>query len=297
MNHGEEGAIMVDYAFDPWFSRDQIARFLRASRDAAGLTQEEVVTQTYWSVSKLNRIETGHITISVTDLRTLLALYSVHDAKMADVLVRMAVGSRRKSWHDAYQEIYSEQFRTLIGYESAADRIDQLQPFLVPGLLQTEAYARACLRRVAPAPRLELAVEARLARQRALAAHRPAMNILVDESVIRRIVGGPTILREQLESLLKARDDGTTIRVLPFRGGIYDGLADPFLLLHLPDDLGTGVRQVLFLESLRGSALVHEDTGELATYREKWEEASRFALSEAESAELVREQIESLESH
>lgn len=282
---------MGDTTLDPWFSRDQIARFLRKSRDAAGMTQEAVAKRTHWSVSKLNRIETGHITISVTDLRALLTLYGVHDGEMLSLLERMAVASRQRTWHDRFQEIYSEQFRTLIGYEGAANRIDQLQPVLVPGLLQTEAYARAWLREVAPAERVELAVEARLARQSALAAHRPAMNVLLDESVIRRMVGGPNIQREQLDSLLEARDEGVTIRVLPFAGGAYTGLTDPFLLLHLPDDLGTGVQQVLFLESSRGSTMVHEDTGDLAEYSKKWEKARAFALSEADSVGLIKEQI------
>ncbi|HEX4723981.1 MAG TPA: helix-turn-helix transcriptional regulator [Pseudonocardiaceae bacterium] len=276
---------------DPQFLRGEVSHRLRHFRDTARITQEEAAERMDWSISKLIRIENANVGISTNDLRALLALYGVHDQVGIENLVTMAKDGRRQPWHSKYSSVLNAQFRTLLAYESYASRIEQVQPLLVPGLLQTESYARALLASVYAGDQLALAVEARAARQHQILSDSPELIFLIDQAVIYRMVGGPDVMRGQLTALLDAMPDSATIRIMPFSAGTYPGLVEPFLLLHLDDDLGTGVTRVVFLENPRSDYLIHDDDVEIAAYGKKWEAMLRQALSKSDSVKLIQEQI------
>jgi transcriptional regulator with XRE-family HTH domain len=285
---------------DPQFLRGQLSRRLRQLRDEAEtkMTQEDVADRMDWSISKLIRIENANVSISTNDLQALLALYGVRDRGEIETLVAMAKGSRSQPWYSRYASVLNAQFRTLLAYESYASGIRQIHPFLVPGLLQTEPYARVQLASVLSGDQLALAVEARMARQRQLLSDPPELAFLIDESASRRMIGGPEVMRAQLTSLLDAmRSPTTSVQVMTFSTGMYVGLVEPFLLLRLDDDLDTGMEQVVFLEHPRSDPLIHDDRAEIVAYTEKWDAMQRLALSESDSAKLIQEQLDLLGSN
>ena len=130
---------------DPQFLRGQLGRRLRQLREGRHLTQKQVIKELEWGISKLNRIENGNVTISITDLRSLLVLYDVHDSQTVEELVKRARQSREPSWYHEYVSVLSEAFRQLLAYESDASSIFQIHSTLIPGLLQTRRYSRAVL--------------------------------------------------------------------------------------------------------------------------------------------------------
>ncbi|HEY3609958.1 MAG TPA: helix-turn-helix transcriptional regulator [Pseudonocardiaceae bacterium] len=283
---------------DPQFLRGQVSRRLRQLRDETGMTQQQAVARMDWSISKLIRIENANVSISTNDLRALLTLYGVGDQGEAKTLVARAKESRRQPWYADYGSVLNAQFRMLLAYESTASCIRQVHPSLVPGLLHTESYARTLLASVFSGKQLDLAVAARMARQSQLLSDPPELTFLLDEAAIRRMIGGPEVMREQLTHLLDVMENSAvTIQLITFSSGMYAGLVEPFLFLRLDDDLGTGVDQVVFLENARSDYLIHDDSEEIAAYAGKWNAAQRLALPESDSVKLVQEQIDLLRSH
>lgn len=280
---------------DPRLLRGQLSHRLRRLRAEADVTQESVAEQLGWSESKVIRIENSNVGISATDLRALLALYGLREEREVNGLVAMAKDARSQTWYAPYASVLSSQFRMLLAYESYASSIRQVHPLLIPGLLQIEPYARAQLAPVVGDDQLELVVEARMERQRHLMSDPPDYSVLVDESAIRRPVGGTDVMLTQLRSLLKVMDS-VAVQVIPFSAGMYGGLAEPFLLLQLDDDLGVDTDQVVFLENMRSDYLVL-DSGRVAEYSQKWSAMQRLALSESDSADLIQQQIDLLGSN
>jgi transcriptional regulator with XRE-family HTH domain len=135
---------------DPMVQRRRLRVELRKAREAAGLSQKEVAPEMDWSLSKLIRIETGAVSISINDLRMLLQLYRVSDLERTNGLIAMARAAREPAWWFPYREGLSPEFTNMLSYESAASIIRNFQPMLVPGLLQTGEYARATLAEMVP---------------------------------------------------------------------------------------------------------------------------------------------------
>lgn len=129
----------------PAVKRRLLKGALRQEREAADLTQTQVARALDWSVSKIIRIETGAVGLSVTDLRALMDLYKITNEERQAELLELARGSRRQPW-SAYSNVYSNAARMLFGYETAAKIIYKYEPTFIPGLLQTEEYARALLK-------------------------------------------------------------------------------------------------------------------------------------------------------
>jgi transcriptional regulator with XRE-family HTH domain len=280
---------------DPRFRREQVSRRLRRLRDDAHITQEQVADQMDWSTSKLIRVENANVSIATNDLRALLALYGVSDLAEIENLVAMAKDSRAQPWYSKYNPVLPASFRMLLAYESYASSIRQIHPALVPGLLHTESYARAVLASVFSGDQLDLAVEARMARQSQLLSDPPELAFLLDEAAIRRVIGGPDVMRAQLTHLLDVMtDSSTTIQVITFDAGMYAGLVEPFLFLRLDDDLDNSVKQVVFLENARSDYLIQDNSEETGAYAGKWDAAQRLALSKPDSVKVIQEQIDLL---
>jgi hypothetical protein len=251
-----------------------------------------------WSVSKLIRIENANVGISTSDLRSVLALYGVTDQDEVANLVSRAKGSRARPWYSVYVSVLSLLFRDLLAYESYASCIRQIHPSLIPGLLHTESYARELLQSAFTGDQLELALKARMERQRQLRSDPPAMTFLLDEAAIRRVIGGPMVMREQLTHLLAAMDHPqTTVRVIEFSAGMHPGIAGPFVFLHLEGGTDMGVDDVVFLENANSDRFIHDDREKIAEYARDWDTAESLALSPSESATLIRGQIDILGSH
>ena len=259
--------------------RRQLLAELRRLRPAHVNTQRQVAEALDWSPSKVTRIESGSVSLSVTDLRALLGYYGVADIDLTERLVDLARRSRRaRSPFAAYADVFSPVALRFFDFEHTATWIGELELLVVPGLLQTEEYARALMTKVhgLAADTAERFVSSRRVRQQLLdRADPPTLSFIVDESVLLRRIGGPTVMRTQLQRLLDVADRAhVEIRVLPLALGEHVGLRGPFVLLRFN---GTTEADVVYIEQRRGDALFQEEAEVIANHRRLFAELERRA--------------------
>jgi len=271
--------------------RRRLAAELRRLRHEAELSIEDVAVGLGWQPSKLSRIENRQVGISVADLRKLLATYKVEDPAYRDQLADMARRATERGWWQSFSsDVVPTALANLIGLETEARTIRSYEPELVPGLLQTEAYARAIMRAWQPswtAADIDGRVDIRLARQDVLRQPgvSPQVTCIINEAVLRRTVGGNEVMHEQVEMLAKERDPANvTVQVLPFNSGGHPAMAGPFQILtfHDPGDLG-----IVHLESAM-TAITLEQPEELRRYDEIWGSLQARALSPEDSQVMMR---------
>ena len=239
---------------------------LRQARADAGLTQREVAAELDWSPSKIIRIENGSVSVSVTDLKAMLFLYKIKDENAVSGLVECARFARYHPWRE-YEDIYDKAFLEYIEYEESATNILCYQPLLMPGQIQTEAYARAVLNHTSEFSEgnIERCVALRITRQSILQPDSGCTGcFLLDEAVLRRQVGGADVHRAQLDHLLRlSKQPSIEIRVIPFAADVYAGIGDPFVIFEFD-----GVyNDFLFLESPRGNQVTRDDQELLTKYK------------------------------
>lgn len=271
--------------------RRRLAAELRRLRHEAGLSLEDVADGLGWQPSKLSRIENRQVGVSTADLRKLLVAYKVEDQAYRDHLADIARRATERGWWQSFSsDVVPTALATLIGLETEARTIRSYEPELVPGLLQTEAYARAIMRAWQPgwtAADIDRRVDIRMARQDVLreTGASPQVNCIINEAVLRRTVGGNEVMHEQIEMLAKERDPANvTVQALPFNSGAHPAMAGPFQILtfHDPGDLG-----IVHLESAM-TALTLEQPEELRRYDEIWGSLQARALSPEDSRVMMR---------
>ncbi len=245
---------------DPAVHRRRLRSELRKLREAAGLTQRDVARAMEWSLSKLIRIETGAVSITTNDLKALLQHYAVTDPGQVTQLLDIARFSREKSWWNIYRDVAEPAYINFLGYEHSASIIRNFEPLLVPGLLQTEEYARELLQYIRgpkDPKRIDALVALRMERQELMSrADPPQLHIIIDEAVIRRVVGGPHLMRRQLLRMREATEQpNMTLRVVPFTFGMYRSLRVPYVLFEFADAEN---ETVLFLEYPQEDMIVVE---------------------------------------
>ncbi len=243
----------------------RLRRELHRLRTTAGLTTDEVAEQLTWHRSKVSRIENGHSGISPGDVRELLDVYGV-TGEQVDALVKLAREARQKNWWFAYGDVLPDDY---VGLEAEAVSIRTFEGQFVPGLLQTEGYARAVIhagRDAVDADDVERRVEARLARQTLLTRDDPVrLWAIVDEGALRRPAGGREVMRAQLDHLAKAAElPNVELQVLPYSSGAHAGMSGPFAILN-------------FVEPAEGDVVyVENETSSL--FLEKPQEIERYTL-------------------
>lgn len=278
-------------AGSPTLRRRQLAAELRKLRHEAGLSIEDVIAGLGWQASKLSRIENRQVGVSTPDVRKLLDVYQVTDPGLRDRLTDMARRATERGWWQSFSnDVVPPPLATLIGLEAEARTVRSYEPELVPGLLQTDAYARAIMRAWQPswtAAEIDRRAEIRMARQDVL--RQPGTlaqgSFILNEAVLRRPAGGNDVMREQLEALAKERDPASvTVQVLPFSAGAHPAMAGPFQLLTFPDpdDLG-----VVHLETSL-TAMTLERPDEVHRYDEIWGSLQARALSPEDSRVMIR---------
>jgi transcriptional regulator with XRE-family HTH domain len=271
----------------PTVRRKRLGIELRRLREEAGLTCEQVGLQLDCSGTRISRIETGRISIRPGDVRELLEIYGV-TADEADALVQLAREARRKGWWHTYGRVLPPWFEAYVGLEAAAVRFRDFQSMVIPGLLQTEDYARAVLR-AAPDPGsaedIDRQVALRMERQAILGqANPPYLWLVLTESVLRVHVGGPAVMRAQLRRLLDAAErSNVTLQVLPFSTAAHVQPISPFTILEFPDAADP---TVVYLEHLTGSLFLEADD-EIARYTVVFDQLRAEALGTAPSMDLI----------
>jgi transcriptional regulator with XRE-family HTH domain len=263
---------------------------LRKAREAKRLTQGEVAKRLDWSLSKVNRIESGEVTISSTDLPALLRLFDITDADTIERLTADARASMRRGWWDepAYRQHLTPATMQVLRFESEASAIRVFQPVLIPGVLQTRAYASSIMNVFTE----DLDEETRTARLdiRRLRHGRifgrsdpPDYYVLLDESVLYRPMGGPQVMSEQLgELLVHTRQGRVKLRVLEMPDAMTLTMLGQFAIF----DMGGEDNAVLYHESVIQDEII-DDPGLIRFHRDHFDQKWDQALDEQASARLV----------
>ena len=279
----------------PMVRRRQLMAELRRLRDAAGLTQEDVAGRLDWHPTKVMRIETGRTAPHPNDVRVMLGLYGVSDPEQVGALVKLAQDARQRGWWYSYRDVLLNRYEFFIGLETEASSIRNFELALVPGLLQTEDYARALIGggpMELDAGEVERRVEVRMTRQQILGQPgRPQLWAIVDEAAIHRTVGGPAVMGGQLESLAQAGEQGrTTIQIVPFGAGAHSGQLGPFVILGFPEP---GEPEVVTIETVGGNLYVDKPE-EVRLYTTAFHHLRAVALSPGESRVMLRAAAEAM---
>ncbi|WP_035805392.1 helix-turn-helix domain-containing protein [Kitasatospora mediocidica] len=261
---------------------------LRRLREAKGVSREDAGYEIRASESKIGRMELGRVSFKERDVADLLTLYGVGDAHRRDELLGMVRSANAVPWWHEYADVVPSWFQTYLGFEEAAGAVSSYEVQHVPGLLQTEEYARAVIRlgsHSAPAEEIERRVEVRMRRQRLLADDAgPRLLTVIDEAALRRPRGGPEVMRGQLARLLElAETPRIELQVMPLG---FDGLSaesGAFSVLSFPEpDLG----DVVYLEQFT-TALYLDRPREVAEYVATLERLRVDSLSPERSWELL----------
>lgn len=271
----------------PTVRRKRLGIELRRLREQASLTCEEVGQRLDCSGTRISRIETGRISVRPGDVRELLEIYAVVGAE-ADSLVQLAREARQKGWWHTYGRLLPSWFEAYVGLEAAAVRFRDFQSMVMPGLLQTEDYARAVLR-AAPNPGsaedIDRQVALRMERQAILdQANPPYLWVVLSESIIRVQVGGSGIMRAQLRRLIDvAERSNVTLQVLPFTTAAHVQPISPFTILEFPEAADP---TVVYLEHLTGSLFL-EAKEEIRRYTVVFDHLRAEALGTGPSIDLI----------
>jgi transcriptional regulator with XRE-family HTH domain len=267
----------------PSLRRRRLAAELRRLRDQSGQSISDVAEKLGWQGSKISRIETRQLGVTAPDLRKLLDAYEVEDEAYRRTLAEMGRRANERGWWQSYpRHVVPSEYGDLITVEAEAATIRSYQPEAVPGLLQTAGYARAVIRagrKSDTVAEIGRRVEVRLERQHVLKRTDPPpprVQVVLNEAVLRRRVGGPDVMREQLEYMMAERDPANvTVQVLPFDTGAHPSMVGPFTMMTFldPGDLG-----VVYLEHPTGSLFL-ETPEELRAYEEFWDEIQGSAYS------------------
>ncbi|NEA65704.1 helix-turn-helix transcriptional regulator [Streptomyces sp. SID12488] len=276
--------------YGPAVRRRKLGAELRVLRARAGLTSGEAARLVGWHQSKVSRIETGASGVKPADVRLLLDAYEVPDGESRELLLVLAGGEDggQHGWWHAYRGVLPPTYRDFISLESQASAMRTLETSVVPGLLQTPAYARAMTRAAVDSleeTRLDALVEVRLARQDVLRSDPPlALSAVLDEAVLRREVGGPEVMTRQLERLVEAaRLPQVQLQILPFAAGAYIGITGPFVIFSFPS---TSDLDVVVLDQMM-SSLYLERKEDLQAYSEAFNTLQIHALSPGDSLDFI----------
>lgn len=245
---------------------------LRRLRESRAITREEAGYHIRASESKISRMELGRVSFKERDVADLLTLYGVTDEPERAALVSLAREASASGWWHSYSDVLPSWFQTYVGLEESAALIRTYEVQFVPGLLQTEDYCRTVTRLgqpSAPDDEVERRVGLRTRRQKLLVAeHPPRLWAVIDEAALRRPLGGPQVMRAQLQKLIDlSREPNITIQVMPFRFGGHAAEGGAFTILRFPDQ---DLPDVVYLEQLT-SALYLDKRDDVDQYSQVME--------------------------
>ncbi|GAA3618629.1 helix-turn-helix domain-containing protein [Streptomyces fenghuangensis] len=260
---------------------------LRDLREKAGCSFEEAAAALSVNAATVRRMEKAEVGLKPLFVEKLLETYGVERQEI-DSFLALVEESRKPGWWHRFRDVLPDWFGLYVSLEGSASVIRGYEPHCVPGLLQTEDYARALLRTGfpnAPEDELERRVALRLGRQRLLTKPgAPRLWVVVDETVLHRPVGGPEVMRAQIDRLLEATAlPNVTLQILTFGAGPHPGMFGPFQLFRfdipeLPD--------IVYTESLTGAVYLDERP-DTAAYLEVLDRMGAQAVSVRHTEELL----------
>ncbi|MFF4988522.1 helix-turn-helix domain-containing protein [Streptosporangium saharense] len=266
----------------------RLSRELRQLRAESGWTTEEAASRIGWSRSKLNRMETGEGKPTPGDMAILCDLYSVPEPTRS-ALVTLAKEAGRRGWWTSYKDIFVGSY---VGLEDEAAVISEWGVQLIPGLLQTEDYARAVISAILDdksTEEVDRRVMARMARKTLVSRpSAPQVRVVLDEAVLHRPIGGVEVMNEQLRTLVAAtKRPNVSVRVLPFAAGEHTGLEGSFIVLEFGQDTDL---DIAYVEGTAGDVYV-ESSDHVDRYKAAFERIYELALPAEESRALITKYI------
>jgi transcriptional regulator with XRE-family HTH domain len=262
---------------------------LRKLREAKGITREEAGYLIRASESKISRMELGRVSFKQRDVIDLLEMYGVDDDDARAALVRLARDANSPGWWHQYSDVLPDWFSVYVGLEEAAALLRVYEVQFVPGLLQTADYTRAIVERgqsAATAGEIERRVLLRAARQEVLAKPGPPrLWAVVDEAALRRPIGGPAVMRAQLERLIAATEEPkVTLQVVPFDSGGHAAEGGAFTIMRFPE---AELPDVVYIEQLT-SALYLDKREDVEKYSEVMDQLSVESEPPERTADMLR---------
>ncbi|WP_326610329.1 helix-turn-helix domain-containing protein [Streptomyces scopuliridis] len=286
-------------AATPTLCRLQLGSELRQLRLNRALTSTQVVRKLLWSPSKLTRLETGeNATVEPAEVMALCQIYGVDEETAARLQEYAAVTKTKREWWQAtgFRPLLGPGHRAFLGIEASALVVHTYQTEYVPGLLQTADYARVLHRHAndgRPDEEIDSMVELRMTRQRVLVRKPPLKYAAIfSESVLRRQVGGPTVLKAQLARIIEAASaPNVTVQVLPFKMGVHRGMNGAFTTFRFRDDFA--LKPMVHLEHLADHWLLRRKA-DVQLYEDTFNDLQTLAPGSQESLSLIKEAMEEL---
>ncbi|MEY9993231.1 transcriptional regulator with XRE-family HTH domain [Streptomyces sp. V4I8] len=280
MSAGEPGSVV---------RRMLLGSQLRRLREARGITREAAGYSIRASESKISRMELGRVSFKTRDVEDLLTLYGITDEQERASLLSLAREANVAGWWHSYSDVLPSWFPTYVGLEGAASLIRAYEVQFVHGLLQTEAYARAVVRRGmkgASASDVEKRVALRLERQKYLLDDgAPEFHIVLDEAALRRPYGDREVMRGQLQHLIEiSQRPNVRLQIMPFSFGGHSGESGAFTILSFPE---SDLSDVVYLEQLT-SALYLDKHEDVTQYEKALKELQQDSPGPDESRDLLR---------
>jgi transcriptional regulator with XRE-family HTH domain len=259
-NRPEDSGVADNGQASPTVVRVLLGARLRRLRQAAGITRDSAGDAIRSSGSKISRLELGRTGFKQRDVSDLLTLYGVDDdAAERDILLGLAAEANSTGWWHEYADVLPAWFEPYLGLEQAASLIRGYEVAFVPGLLQTEDYARAVARLAdgVSEARVEQRVSLRLQRQQVL--HRPNpvhLWVVIDEAALRRPIGGRAVMLGQVDHLIRmSRLGNVTVQVMPFSAGGHAAAGGQVTMLRFAEEL---LPDVVYSEQLHSAVYMNK---------------------------------------
>ena len=280
--------------YTPTIGGRQLARELRDLREQSGLTGEQAAAAIGWEQSKISRMENAKMRITSGEVMELCEAYGI-DGDERNRLVHIARNSRQRDWWHEYADLVKKGFIDYLAFEAEAVISRGYEVQVIPGVFQTEEYARALFQSSQRRKQedVDRGVELRLARQKRITATDDPLNVwaVIDEAVLHRVVGSPAVMQGQLERLLELGElPNVSIQVLPFQAGIHAALDGPFVILTFED-----YPDLLYIEHLMGCVYL-EKASETARGNLIFDHLRSAALNTSDTTALIREQVKKISS-
>ena len=269
----------------PTIQRRRLGTALKRAREQAGKTQEEAAAVIDAAASKVSRLELGQSGIKLTDLNLLLDFYGV-TGEQAEWLRELARAGRQRGRWSGYRTAIPDWFRAYVDLEAGASEIRWYQPEVIPGILQTEPYIRTVVAAARPRAvddEADRQVQVRLARQAILDQPGTSLHFILSESAVRRNVGGPAVMRDQLHHLAAvAERPNVELQVFPFDARTF---AEPWLGFTILR-FGDAASDVVYLEDYTDATYLDRPDA-VSAYTALWNRLQAAALGQVESRDLI----------
>lgn len=273
----------------PSITKRRLALEMKRARERAGMTQEQVAAHFEWNTNKVARMENARSGIIPRDVKDMLALYGNEDDDLRESLLALSRNAKQRTWFSQYRDIIRGD---LVSLEADADITRYWEPYVVPGIFQTEAYASALMEAGLPPKErknLKKHLALRMDRQKRLTGPEPLqVSAVIDESVVHRVIGGMETMHPQLDRLIElAKLENVLIQVLPFDADAHAFHMGPLTIIEFPElsDL-----DAIYLEGMASDQSI-EEPAEVKRFQREFERLQATALSPEATIALLRKGV------